>query len=191
MHPWLRKEIKSPSWLTDIAALCGTKTRALFRLPLPMPTSLLLGSVIGGASPLLLPTAARILPNYGPPWHSLAILGLIVLLQYFLCDRRQFQWGARSLIFSTIALVLIGVCVCASYYCCSYEHICLGGHMLHPPYSTSCYLNDATWVGGLVLAVATLVRARSPLALAAVVMSAFLISLRLVFGSFGGSFHPL
>jgi hypothetical protein len=52
-------------------------------------------------------------------------------------------------IVSSIA-VLVGT---PFYIYCALQHVCIGGHMQHPPYSTWDYVNDAVWIICLSVAV--------------------------------------
>lgn len=64
---------------------------------------------------------------------------------------------ARRLI--TIIMTFIGV---PAYWFCWWHHLCMGGHMAHPPYPMWHYVNDCTWLITLPIGAVFSVRSALP-----------------------------
>jgi hypothetical protein len=61
--------------------------------------------------------------------------------------------------FVTIVTTLLGV---PAYWFCWSRHLCMGGHMEHPPYPVWHYVNDAAWLLALPVAAVSSVRSALP-----------------------------
>ncbi len=144
----------------------------------------------GLISPLLMPLTdhKRFSEHYfeSDPWMFFLSVGIIIGLLYWLTDRTQFRWNAAANAQLVLVLVLFAFCFTASDFCCSRVHICMAGHMQHPPYAISEYQCDATWAVGLLVGVALLARVQSPATVMAAVICGFHLSFIFIFGAFGG-----
>ncbi|MFH1738133.1 MAG: hypothetical protein ABIH23_03935, partial [bacterium] len=69
---------------------------------------------------------------------------------------------------------------------CYDNHICMCGHMAHPPYPNWHYILDTSWALSLIGSSYWFLRLRSGFAIAVTALGAFLLSYRFLFGSFGG-----
>ncbi|MGI6495723.1 MAG: hypothetical protein ACOX5G_06500 [Kiritimatiellia bacterium] len=72
------------------------------------------------------------------------------------------------------------------YVLCGTLHVCMGGHMQHPPYALWHYLADGTWVLGFAISCVFCWKANLYLRKTIFVLVTFLFLSRLVFGSGGG-----
>jgi hypothetical protein len=86
---------------------------------------------------------------------------------------------------ATVALVVLGL---AGSAWCGTSHICMAGHMAHPPYPAWHFVVDASWTLSLVGAAALACTSRAASSLTLVFWVAFLLSYRYVLGSAGGQF---
>lgn len=57
--------------------------------------------------------------------------------------------ATQTILGDTLLVVLLIVGGAGSVWC-FFQHICVGGHMLHPPYSTGEYIADVAWTLALV-----------------------------------------
>ena len=85
---------------------------------------------------------------------------------------------------ASIAVLLAVALACSTF--CFDAHVCMVGHMDHPPYTIREYAGDALWVASLILSLIFLARIRSHASLASALLTGFVLSYRFVFGSFGG-----
>jgi hypothetical protein len=74
-----------------------------------------------------------------------------------------------------------------SYVLCYFRHICMAGHMHHPPYAWYEWLNDAWWVACLVVVFVFSVRTEARRKGWLLWGSLFLVFSRLFLGSVGGA----
>ena len=181
-------------WLTQAADAGASAIVSFFHYPLKLWPSVIIAFVLGALNPLvigLLDGRGHLssMPKY--PWIGNSVMCVLVGVMYWASNRRFYVITPRR-ICAAIALIVLSLSIaCASYYCCFWQHCCMAGHMQHPPYMRSDYLNDFSWVGLLLVAVVALGRWRSPLTVLVAFSAGFLISYRLAFGSFGGVYYPL
>ncbi len=84
-------------------------------------------------------------------------------------------------------LVAIALLVASPLYVvCGFMHICMAGHMHHPPYALWHYLVDGTWILGFVVSCVFCWKANLRLRKTLFVLVTFLFLSRLVLGSGGG-----
>ena len=75
---------------------------------------------------------------------------------------------------------------------CYHNHVCIGGHMDHPPYETFHYQWEAAWILCLLLSGVLAFASRSFYALLFVAVFAYLVIYRFGFESLGGVYtYPL
>ena len=73
------------------------------------------------------------------------------------------------------------------YVICGLNHLCMDGHMEHPPYPSIDWLNDAAWVAAMVLSAAAGWKSNLTFKRSVLTGMILLLVSRLVLGS-GGSF---
>lgn len=89
----------------------------------------------------------------------------------------------RRLIVSAAILVAV-----PCYIFCGLHHICMAGHMKHPPYPTLAWLNDGSWIAAMVIAAVLSWNSNLRLRRSALAILALLLTSRLLLGSGGGFF---
>ena len=88
--------------------------------------------------------------------------------------------------FVVYILVLLSV---PGYIWCALNHICMCGHMAHPPYPLIEIVNDLIWIFFMVTAAVFSLKSTIKMKKFFVVILSFLIISRLFLGSFGGLLH--
>ena len=88
----------------------------------------------------------------------------------------------RCRIIASLAL-LIG---CPFYVLCAFRHICMAGHMQHPPYPAADLIIDAVWIGGFILAGGLSWKSNLHLRRTTHLLVLLLLLSRLLLGSGGG-----
>ncbi len=89
-------------------------------------------------------------------------------------------------------LSAIAVLVATPFYVsCALNHLCMAGHMRHPPYHFWDHLGDGVWVVCFVLAIVLSLQSNLRLRRAFFGVTIFLIASRLLMGSGGGLFFLL
>jgi len=112
---------------------------------------------------------------------------VVVGILYWAAGRMQFRSNPRSLLSSLIALTLFVIGVYGSVWC-YWHHICMDGHLGHPPYAAWHYGFDGAWSGCLAIGVLLAWHARSVLSVGFACFAAFLITFRYLLGSAGGMY---
>ena len=125
---------------------------------------------------------------YGPTpgrWIFAAIFISIVALLYVKLKADELRWNINVIVQSNIAMLplLAGY---EGYRWCFVFHICMGGHMQHPPYPHLHYLVDFGWVLAFLIPAIWLSLIRSPACIAITAISVFIVTYRMLYGSFGG-----
>jgi hypothetical protein len=193
LNDWLKIRINLPSW----ARIKFPDWRS-FLPPYSFYHSLGLAVMLGMISPLMLRVADYkrfyVFNNHydyeSYPWLFFLSVGIFITALYWITDRRQFRRDAAANAQLGLVIVLFACCLTASDFCCGRVHICMGGHMQHPPYAISEYLCDGTWAGGLIVGVALLARVHSPATAIAAVLCGFHLSFIFIFGAFRGLYPP-
>jgi hypothetical protein len=124
--------------------------------------------------------------HYGLP--SVGVIGLSLL--YWRVDRGQFRCDRVAILGAVGWAVVWMLGVIGSGWCYS-RHICMDGHMAHPPYPWWQYGVDIGWVVCLGTASVGTRLLRASLCIAFSGIAAFLISYRFIFKSFGGMYDWL
>lgn len=155
---------------------------------LSYPASLGLACVLGCLSPLLPLALAAIgehsrLVRYFPDEIVVALFSVTVLSVAAATNPREGS-AANAVLAATFSLpaVLLGM---ASYLLCYHLHVCMGGHMRHPPYPLADYLLDLSWVALILIPPFLFARAASRAALVFALLASSLLSQRLLFGAMG------
>jgi len=129
------------------------------------------------------------------PWPSgplilFSVLAILIGLLYWQVERGQFRTDRRAMPATIVAGLLWASGAVGSGWCCL-AHVCMAGHMEHPPYALSQYATDLGWALSVAGAALWMRFVRSSVCLAFAVLSSFLISYRFLFGSLGGRFEWL
>jgi heme/copper-type cytochrome/quinol oxidase subunit 4 len=155
--------------------------------PLSLRKNIRLAGLLGFLAPVLVLVIRAIMPWKELPWPLiLAALASLVPLYWF-ADLGQFRRDRSSVLQSFVAVAIFLVGLSGSVWC-FLNHVCMGGHMAHPPYQFRDYLIDGGWAVALVFSSAWLARIRSPLSLAVIFLAGFTLFFRFVLGSLGGLF---
>ncbi|MHB9048874.1 MAG: hypothetical protein ACYC35_23400 [Pirellulales bacterium] len=88
--------------------------------------------------------------------------------------------------FHRVVVSLALLVACPLYVLCGLRHICMAGHMQHPPYPVSDLALDAVWVSALLLAGGLSWRSNLHLRRTILLFVLLLLSSRLLLGSGGG-----
>ena len=149
--------------------------------------ALFVAVIVGAASPLLDAFLYRSF-SVEVAHYIFPIFGVVLLrLVYWRTESSQFRRD-RSAMTGTVGASLLWVLgVVGSGWCCT-RHICMGGHMEHPPYPAWHYAVDAGWIFSLIAAALWTRLIRVSLCIAFAGLGAFLVSYRFLFGSLGGMY---
>jgi len=156
------------------------------------PYSLFITAIISSILGLIFP----IIQGFGMilhlPWFIYRmwpyfLMGIVIAVLYKYADKAEFRISTLSILGGIIFLFIAIFCVYISIWCYK-EHICMAGHMKHPPYLSQHYLIDAGWALSLLLSGICLSFLRSHLAIGILFYSNYLISMRFIFGGIGGSY---
>ncbi len=181
-----------PSFLKAANRAVDRNISRFFARPFSTWAAMLLAFLFGCLSPLSL----RLLDykrfaSWDYDFHSVAWVPLIftlavMALLWWQSKTYESNWSRNKIVGTILAFLLMGESLTISYFGCAAEHLCMGGHLDHPPYSRWIYLGDASWAGGLMIAAVAFGRCRSPFSATAAAIAGFLTSFRFIFGSFGG-----
>lgn len=132
----------------------------------------------------------RQLPWSAVPFVFFPFLAVLVALVYWRAERGKFRTDWRAMLGTSGAGFLWVTGVLGSGWC-FHHHICMGGHMAHPPYPSWHYALDGGWALGVLLAAVWMRFLRASLCILFVTLSVYLVSYRFLFGSFGGMYYWL
>lgn len=118
-------------------------------------------------------------------WVFWALFVAVVVVLQLWTRREDLRQGLEGVVVTILPLSPFLLGGIGSVWC-FIRHVCMAGHMHHPPYPEWHIWVDWSWVGLLVLAALLAVLFRSPSTFLITAFAAFLISFRFVFGSFGG-----
>jgi len=166
------------------------RLKAIGRLPMSIEMASCVAVGCGAASPLVNLLLLRICPVRAVPFAFATFLVLSLVLIYWKTDRAKFRTDLRA----RIATLLSGIAwiagVVGLVWCYS-QHICMAGHMDHPPYPSWHYGADAGWILCFVGSAIWTRLELAPISIAFAVINTFLVSHRFLFGSFGGLYDPI
>jgi hypothetical protein len=192
MREILQTKIELPSFLRSYIAKLAADSCSFFKKPFSLRGALILGFLFGLASPYLLwflDTARFFSWRYDYakiPWMPLLIVAATAAFLQWRSERANFQWRLKFFAGAGLAVFLFSMSLLVSYWVCFMQHICMDGHMAHGPYPTMAYVCDGAWAAGLIVASISFARCRFPFASVFAIVAGFMISMRFVFGSFGG-----
>jgi hypothetical protein len=155
------------------------------RPPFSLKRTVCVSAAAGGLFPLLLVGAGYLFSWEVLPALSGGLAVLFLFAVYSCTDWQEFRTDLTSTLLGIAPLTLFALGLAGSAWCFRH-HVCMGGHMAHPPYPAWHYFTDAGWSLCLVVAAFWLYRLRSPLAPAVFGIGVFLVSFRFLFGSLGG-----
>jgi hypothetical protein len=121
------------------------------------------------------------------PFVFFPLLAIHIVFVYWQTGRDLFRTDWRAMFMTLTAGLLWAGGAAGSGWCYS-AHVCMGGHMKHPPYAFWHYGADVGWTLALGLAAVLTLSVRSSLCLAFGVLASFVISYRFLFGSLGGMY---
>lgn len=173
--------------------LWATRIAAFLDRPWSIDRTLCVALAAGSALPFINSVLYRVLPFeafWVAPWIFFSVVAIVVGQLYWQVDRTQFRTGLKALLAAALAAPVFVLGVVGSAWCFSH-HVCMAGHMHHPPYPPWHYGLDAGWVLCLGLAVLCTRLLRASLCIALAVLASFLISYRFLFGSLGGMYEWL
>ena len=150
----------------------------------------LVAAGLGLIAPVFNGVLFRWLPWSAVPFVFFPFLAVLVALVYWRADRGQFRTDWRAMLGTSGAGLLWVVGAVGSGWC-FHHHICMCGHMEHPPYPSWHYAFDASWVVAVLLAVVSMRLLRVSICILFVTLSVYLITYRFIFGSFGGMYYWL
>jgi hypothetical protein len=196
--PGLKKLSSRVPWMTDFYSIIIHPKRwaSLFRGPWSMDKGLYISIGVGVlAPPFVNFFVVRFLPysKFGLPWSFAPYLFFAVLvvlggLIYRQTDQVQFR-NDRTAVWVTLLAGLMWTLGGLGSVWCFYNHVCMCGHMQHPPYPAWHYCLDFAWALCLVGAAVWTRLLRSSACLPLVTLSSFVLSYRFLFGSFGGTYN--
>jgi len=174
--------------MSTATAYLPARCAGFFSHAWPIGRAFCVVAAVGAASPLLDAFLYRAF-SFEVAHYVFAATGVIVLgLMFWRMERGQFRRDGAAAQGTMGAAVLWVLGLIGSGWCCSH-HICMGGHMAHPPYAWWHYGVDGGWVLGVVMASLWTRILRVSLCIAFAGIASFLISYRFLFGSFGGMYE--
>ena len=176
--------------MSDSVILSFQRLRAITSRPMSIGIASCVAVAWGAISPLMNLLLLRICPARAVPLASAALMMLSLVLIYRMTDRAKFRtdWRARIVTLLSGSAWITGV---VGLVWCYSQHICMAGHMDHPPYPSWHYAADIGWVLCLAGSAVWTCLELAPISLAFAAINSFLVSHRFLFGSFGGLYYPL
>ncbi len=170
---------------TDARFVKERLAKPWWRPPLPLWAMICLAVAFGAAAPLLKALVMMLVGLEPGKWvfWTLFLGGNVLLLRW--TRRGDLRWGIEGAAVSVLPLTPLLLGWAGSAWCFG-RHICMAGHLHHPPYPAWHTWVDVTWAALLVLAAILAGLFRSPSTILIAAFVAFLLSFRFVFGSFGG-----
>jgi len=149
-----------------------------------------LAAGLGLIAPVFNGVFFRWLPWGAVPFVFFPFLGVLVLLVYWRVEPGHFRTDWRAMLGTSCAGLLWAAGVIGSGWCFQH-HVCMAGHMQHPPYPSWHYALDVGWVLAVVLAAVWMRLVRVSLCVLFVMLAIYLVTYRFLFGSFGGMYYWL
>ena len=157
----------------------SAELKGFFCRPWPLRKSFYVAIALGAVAPML--------HALFPPVLVLCLGVVLIYLLYRQVDRTEFRTGWKALSAAIIAGGLLTLGLIGSAFCFR-GHICMGGHMEHPPYSPRDYGLDIGWALCLVVAALVARWQRLSLSIGFGAVIFFILSYRFLFGSMGGRY---
>ena len=176
--------------MTDSVILNIQRLRAIARRSMPISMASYVAVGCGAVLPLLNLLLLRICPIPTVPFAFASFLVLSLVLLYWKTDRAKFRTDLRARVATVLSGIAWIIGVVGLVWCYS-QHICMAGHMDHPPYPFWHYGADAGWVLCFVGSAIWTRLEFAPISIAFAAINTFLVSYRFLFGSFGGLYDPI
>ena len=167
------------------------KFGAFLRRPWSVGETFWLAALAGAVSPVSTWLCFNFLPWEKPwlPWRGVplifpAFVAALVALLYWRVRPGNFRTDRRAMLATALAGLLWTAGITGSAWCLQH-HVCMGGHMQHPPYPGWHYAIDTGWTLALLVAAIWTRLVRTSLCILFVALATSLISYRFLFGSFG------
>jgi hypothetical protein len=129
-------------------------------------------------------------PSQAAPFALFLLLAVFMWMLYRRTESGQFRKNSAAKIANAAGALLWAAGAAGSAWC-FWHHVCMAGHMQHPPYPSWHYAVDIGWVVSLIVAAIWTRVQRASLCIGFAFLSSFLVSYRFLFGSFGGAFPKL
>jgi hypothetical protein len=176
--------------MSDFAELNFQRLKGIVRQPWSIGTVSYVAVGIGAIAPLMNLPLFLFCPTRAVPFAFASLMAFWLVLLYWKTDRTKFRTDLRARIATFLSglawiLGIVGLAWCYSH------HICMAGHMDHPPYPVWHYVADLGWILCLVGATIWTRLELVPICIAFAAINTFLVSYRFLFGSFGGIYDPL
>jgi hypothetical protein len=173
-----------PHWLLSSVLPRGV---AFFRRPWTVGETFWVAASLGLVLPVLNAPFFRWLPWRIVPFVFFPFVGILVAQAYRRVERGHFRTDWQAMLAASGAGLLWAAGAVGSGWC-FHHHICMGGHMAHPPYPSWHYAFDGGWALAVLLAAVWMRSVRVSLCILFATLSAYLVSYRFIFGSFGGMY---
>jgi hypothetical protein len=191
--PWMTRLLSKMPWVKEFCSILIHPTRwvQVVRRPWSINKAFCVSAAVGVmAPPIISSFIQHYVPWRGLPWRFspfvfAGVLAMLLGLLYWLVDRARFRTDGPAVWVAAPAGLIWTVGMVGSFWCFTH-HVCLCGHMQHPPYPAWHYGLDAGWALCLAVAAVWTRLSRVSLCLAFAVLSSFVLSYRFLFGSFGG-----
>jgi len=182
MNPGRYFWTRVPHWLLFAAV---PKSALFLRRQWSIDEAFCLALGVGLTTPFIDFAILRWLPRWPMPLAFVPFLAAIVALLYWRSGGCHFCSGWRAALGTAGAGLLWTVGEAGSGWC-YFHHVCMGGHMQHPPYPAWHYAMDAGWALAVLFAAIWMRQIRVSLCILFATLAAYLISYRFLFGCLGG-----
>ncbi len=176
-----------PYWLLFVIV---PRFATFLRRPWSVGETFRLAAGIGLISPLFNAMVFRWVPWRVVPFVFFPFLAFLVALLYRRVERGRFRTDWRAML-GTMGAGLLWAAGAIGSGWCFHHHVCMDGHMQHPPYPSWHYALDAGWVLAVLLAAVWMRLVRASLCILFATLSVYLVSYRFLFGSLGGMYEWL
>ena len=176
--------------MRDFFILNGGRLKSIVGRRWSIEMATYIAVAIGSVSPLINVLVFNSFPTHAVPVVFFSLMAVVLVLLYWRTDRTRFLTNSRARLATLLSGVawifgVIGLAWCYSH------HICMEGHMDHPPYPLWHYGIDAGCILCLAGAAIWTRLTMAPICIAFAAINTFLVSYRFLFGSFGGIYEFL
>ncbi len=171
-----------PYWFLHVAV---PKSAVFIRRRWLVGEAFWIAAGLGAVSPFFNAICFRWLQLPVVPFVFFPFLAGIVSLLYWRIERGLFRMDQSAMLETVVAGILWVVGAIGSGWC-FYHHVCMCGHMEHPPYPSWHYALDAGWALAVLGAATWMCMLRLSFCICFTTLSTYLISYRFLFESFGG-----
>lgn len=173
---------KIPWWLLFVAA---PRSAAFLRRRWLVGEAFWFAAGLGAILPFFNGICFHLLPWPVVPFVFFPFLAGMVSLLYWKVARRLFRVDKAAML-GTLAAGFLWVAGAIGSGWCFYHHVCMCGHMEHSPYPAWHYAVDIGWALAVFGAAVWMCLLRVSFGICFTTLSAYLISYRFIFESFGG-----